>query len=174
VPKVIVASDAPWVRDDVRAVLSDPDTTVIELTAGTQVLPAVAAHRPDLVVLDLQIGNMGGMATCLDLRLEQAAGRLPAVPVLMLLDRRADVFLARRAQADGWVVKPLDPIRLRRAIRELLAGGRFEDDSYRPAGAGDDGGPLTGRPPGGTEGAEGTEGAGVAGGVTPAPTASPS
>jgi hypothetical protein len=42
------------------------------------------------------------------------------------------VFLARRAQADGWVVKPLDAIRLRRAIRSLLEGGTYEDDSYRP------------------------------------------
>ena len=55
---------------------------------------------------------MGGMATCMDLRLEESGGRLPHVPVLMLLDRRADVFLARRAGADGWVVKPLDSIRL--------------------------------------------------------------
>jgi DNA-binding response OmpR family regulator len=87
---------------------------------------------PDLVVLDLQIGNMGGMATSLDLRLEEGAGRLPHVPILMLLDRRPDVFLARRSEADGWLVKPLDPIRLRRAITALLEGGRYEDDSFRP------------------------------------------
>ena len=37
------------------------------------------------MVLDLQIGNMGGMATCLDLRLEESADRLPHVGVLMLL-----------------------------------------------------------------------------------------
>jgi DNA-binding response OmpR family regulator len=50
----------------------------------------------------------------------------------MLLDRRPDVFLARRSEADGWLVKPLDPIRLRRAITALLAGGRYEDESFRP------------------------------------------
>ncbi len=84
------------------------------------------------MVLDLQIGNMGAMATCMDLRLEESGGRVPHVPVLFLLDRRADVFLARRAEADGWVIKPLDPIRLRKAIRTILAGGRYEDASYRP------------------------------------------
>ena len=38
----------------------------------------------------------------------------------MLLDRRPDVFLARRSGAEGWLVKPLDPIRLRRATAALL------------------------------------------------------
>jgi len=93
----------------------------------------VHEHVPELVILDLQIGNMGGMAACLDLRLEEGAGRIPKhLPVLMLLDRRADVFLARRSEAEGWLLKPLDPIRLRRAARALLDGGRFEDESYRP------------------------------------------
>jgi DNA-binding response OmpR family regulator len=132
-PRVLIASDAEWVHDDVKAVLSEPDVEVLSVHDGASVRRAVAEHEPDLVVLDLQIGNMGGMATCLDLRLEATAGGLPHVAVLMLLDRRPDVFLARRAQADGWVVKPLDAIRLRRAIRSLLDGGTYADDSYRPA-----------------------------------------
>ncbi len=131
-PEVLIASDAAGVRDEVRAALTDPATVVREVTRGAHVLPAVEERVPDLVVLDLQIGKMGGMATCLELRLEEGAGRLPHVPVLMLLDRRADVFLARRSNADGWVVKPLDPIRLGRAIRTLLAGGTYEDAAYRP------------------------------------------
>ena len=51
----------------------------------------------------------------------------------MLLDRRADVFLARRSGAEGWLLKPLDPIRLRRAVAALLAGGTYHDDSYLPS-----------------------------------------
>lgn len=131
VPDVLIASDAPWVRDDVRSVLDATTTTVREVTRGVQVGPAVREKTPDLVVLDLQIGKMGGMATCQDLRLEEGAGRLPHVAVLMLVDRRADVFLARRSHADGWVVKPLDPLRLGRAVRALLAGNRYED-AYLP------------------------------------------
>jgi DNA-binding response OmpR family regulator len=132
VPEVIVAADARWVLDDVAAVLSEPGDVVTEVNAGALVLPAVRDRKPDLVVLDLQIGNMGAMAACLDLRLEESGGRLDHVPVLFLLDRRPDVFMARRAGAEGWVIKPLDPIRLRKAIRLLLAGERFEDPSYRP------------------------------------------
>jgi DNA-binding response OmpR family regulator len=132
VPEVIVAADAAWIVDEVRAVVSRRGDVVRVVEAGALVLPAVKAHQPDLVILDLQIGSMGAMATCMDMRLEEGAGRLAHVPVLFLLDRRADVFLARRAEAEGWVIKPLDPIRLRKAITALLAGGSFEDPSMRP------------------------------------------
>ena len=131
-PDVIVAADAPWVVEDVRSVLSGPTDTVRIVTAGGLVLPAVEADKPDLVILDLQIGSMGAIAVCMDLRLEEGAGRLDHVPVLVLLDRRADVFLARRVEADGWLIKPLDPIRLRKAIRALLAGNTYEDPTRRP------------------------------------------
>jgi DNA-binding response OmpR family regulator len=131
VPDVLIVSDAAAVRDEVRATL-DRDDTVREIEAGQAVLAAVQERVPDVAVIDLQVGNMGGMAVCLDLRLEEGAGRLPHVPVLMLLDRRPDVFLARRSAADGWLVKPLDPLRLRRAIHELLAGRTFHDDAHTP------------------------------------------
>ena len=132
-PDVLLASDAPSIHDDIRSVLEGGDVTVRGVRRGDEVLGAVAERIPDLVILDLQIGNMGGMATCLDLRLEEGAGRIPRrLPVLMLLDRRADVFLARRSDAEGWLLKPLDPIRLRRAVRALLGGGRYEDESYKP------------------------------------------
>jgi DNA-binding response OmpR family regulator len=63
---------------------------------------------------------MGGIATCLHLRNEAGDGRLPQVPVLMLLDRDADVHLARRSGAEGWLVKPLDAFALRAKAVEVL------------------------------------------------------
>lgn len=133
VPDVLIASDEEWVRAEVRSVLSGrPEVTVREVTSGPAVLAAVRQAEPDLVVVDLQMGSMGGMAVCLELHLEESGGRLGHVPVLMLLDRRPDVFLARRADAEGWLVKPLSPVRLRRAIDALLAGGTYHDESYKP------------------------------------------
>ncbi len=129
---IVVASDAPSVRAEVVTVIDEAGTDVVELHSGYDVAPTVAESRPDLVVVDLQMGNMGGMAVCLELRLEESYGKLPHVPVLMLLDRRADVFLARRSGAEGWVVKPLDPIRIRRAINALLAGDTYHDESLQP------------------------------------------
>ncbi len=82
---------------------------------------------PDLAIFDLQIGSMGGMAVTMALRLDESAGVVAHVPVLMLLDRVADVHLARRSGADGWLVKPLDPLRLRRAADAILAGGVYTE-----------------------------------------------
>ena len=130
----MVASDEDWVGAEVAAVLSAwPDAEIHRVTTGAAVLPAVHEYDPELVIVDLQIGNMGGMAACMELRLEESADRIAHVPVLMLLDRRPDVFLARRAGAEGWLVKPLDPIRLRKAIQALLDGGTYHDEAYRPA-----------------------------------------
>jgi DNA-binding response OmpR family regulator len=125
VPTVLLATDADWIRDDVSAAIGGEDTVLKLVRAGRDVAPAVAQVRPDLVILDLQVGNMGGMAACMALRLEASAGRLPDVAVLMLLDRQADVFMAQRCDADGWLIKPLDSFRLRRAVNALLEG-----DSY--------------------------------------------
>jgi DNA-binding response OmpR family regulator len=132
VPDILIASDADRIHEAIGSVLAGDGTSVRAVRTGVEVLPALHARKADLVVLDLQIGNMGGMAVCLELRLEQGAGRVDHVPVLMLLDRRADVFLARRSGAEGWLLKPLDPIRLRRATSILLRGGTYFDDSYLP------------------------------------------
>ena len=129
---ILVASDAPTVRREIVAVTASPDVEVIEITSGPALVAAVAEATPDLVIVDLQMGNMGGMAVCLELRLEETYIDMAHVPVLMLLDRRPDVFLARRSGAEGWLVKPLDPLRLRRATRALLDGGIYHDDSYQP------------------------------------------
>jgi len=80
----------------------------------------IGRRTPDLAILDLQIGSMGGMAVTMALRLDESAGLLPNVPVLMLLDRRADLHLAKRSAADGWVIKPLDALTLQRAVDAIL------------------------------------------------------
>jgi DNA-binding response OmpR family regulator len=120
--EVLIATDADAVFAEVEAALVDERTTVVRVREGQAVAGAVAGSTPDLVVLDLQIGNMGGIATCIDLRHEAGEGRLPEVPVLMLLDRQADVFLAKRSGAEGWVVKPLDAFSLRNAATAILDG----------------------------------------------------
>ena len=115
-----MASDAAWVRDQVRAALVGPNFEVIEVSRGQDVRKAVEEYDPDLVIVDMQIGNMGGMAVSLDLRLEESADRLPYVPILLFLDREADRFLGRRSEADAMLVKPVDAGTLRRTVKRLF------------------------------------------------------
>ena len=130
-PTVLVASDANWVRDHVRAALCGPGFELIEVERGRDVRTVVADRKPDLVIVDLQIANMGGMAVSLDLRLEESGDRLPHVPILILLDREADRFLARCSTADAMLVKPIDGGTLRRTVKTLLAA----EESRRAAAA---------------------------------------
>lgn len=117
---ILVATDAQFVLDDITAALSGPDTSFTVCRNGRDVTRVVGERTPDLVILDLQIGSMGGMAVTMQLRLDESSGLLPRVPVLMLLDRRADLHLAQRSAADGWVIKPLDAISLQRAVDSIL------------------------------------------------------
>jgi DNA-binding response OmpR family regulator len=120
---VLLATDADWIVDEVTAALGDSDVRFTVCRDGRAVAGQVREAVPDLAILDLQVGSMGGMAVTMALRLDESAGVLPHVRVLMLLDRSADIHLARRSAAEGWLVKPLDSLRLRRAADAIVAGG---------------------------------------------------
>jgi DNA-binding NarL/FixJ family response regulator len=64
----------------------------------------------------------------IELDLEGVRLEMPSnTPILMLLDRAADIHMARRSGADGWLIKPLDPLRLRRASKAIAGGGCFAE-----------------------------------------------
>ena len=71
--------------------------------------------------------------------LSPEADRQAGEAVPDLLDRTADVFMARRSEAEAFLLKPLDAFRLRRASEALLAGGTFMEglpsDEGSPIGA---------------------------------------
>jgi DNA-binding response OmpR family regulator len=124
---ILVATDAQWVLDEVIAALGGGDTRFTIVSNGRDVVKTVNESSPDIAVLDLQIGSMGAMAVTMDLRLDHSGGLAPYVPVLMLLDRTADVHMARRSGANGWIIKPLDALRLRRAVSTVVSGGNYTE-----------------------------------------------
>jgi DNA-binding response OmpR family regulator len=71
----------------------------------------------------MQVGSMGGMAITRLLRDAMVGGSIDEAPIVMLLDRSADVFLAGRAGADAHLVKPFTSQQLRSILTALLPTG---------------------------------------------------
>ena len=117
---ILIGTDADYVVNEVQAALGGPDVSFTVCRNGRAVTKAVETRHPDLAVLDLQIGSMGAMAVTMGLRLDESSGLLPHVNVLMLLDRRADVHLAKRCGAEEWLIKPIDALTIKRAAHRVM------------------------------------------------------
>ncbi|MFT4863883.1 MAG: DNA-binding response OmpR family regulator, partial [Ilumatobacter sp.] len=76
---ILIATDATWVVDDITAALGADGVTFTVCREGRVVADQVAERLPDLAILDLQIGSMGGMAVTMSLRLDESADTLPHV-----------------------------------------------------------------------------------------------
>ena len=132
-PLIYIVSDSQNLKNTITSALAGPGNELVELSSGKELMELLKEDKPDLVILDLQIGSMGATAITLDIRLEEGAGRIDPIKILVLLDRRADVFMTRRSGADGFLLKPITALKIKRAVKEVLEKGRFEDTAFAPA-----------------------------------------
>lgn len=118
-PAILLVADDIWVRNDVAAAVSDPGTTLEVLDEPEQAAEALARDLYDVVIVDMQVKSMGGVAVTRLLRDAMATGAVGSTPIILLLDRSADTFLARRAGVDASVVKPFTAQDLRAAVASV-------------------------------------------------------
>ncbi len=119
--RIVVIADEAWARNEVQTALTEPDYTLINHTDPATAVDVVVAEAPDAVVVDLQIASMGGMAVARELHQQAALAKRGEVPVVLLLDRAADSFLAKRAGVAAWVTKPFSAHDLRTAVEYAIA-----------------------------------------------------
>ena len=119
---ILVAAEAAWVRDQVTTAFAGPDMQVVEVRRGQDVRGAVAQHAPDLVVLDMQIANMGGIAVAIDLRLEARRGAAPATRDPAAARPRGRPLPRQARRRRRRLVKPVDAGILRRAVEGSARG----------------------------------------------------
>jgi DNA-binding response OmpR family regulator len=112
--KVFLVTDASWVVNEVRAGLSLGEWDIEEISDPLLTTSLVMEERPDAVIVDMQVGAMGGMAVIRGIRGEVDEADRPRT--VLLLDRSADEFIARRAGADASVLKPINASVLRAAL----------------------------------------------------------
>ncbi|MDP9845960.1 response regulator [Streptosporangium lutulentum] len=112
--RVLLADDETMIRAGVRAILaSDPEIEVVaEAGDGRQAIDLTLGHRPDVVLLDIRMPRLDGLAALVELR--RVA---PETAVVMLTTFGEDDYIARALGegAGGFLLKSGDP-------RELLAG----------------------------------------------------
>ena len=129
--KVLIADDHALMRDGVRLVLNDADgiSVVGEARTGTDVVPMVTRTNPDVVLLDMRMPGMDGLA-CLD-ALQKHHPNVKVI-VFSAIDARDQIEAALVRGAAGYVVKTVNPADLASAIRQAIEGA-----VYHPFGVGE-------------------------------------
>ncbi len=121
-PKTILTvDDSASIRMLLRYALSGEGYAVAEAEDGIAALEWLAANdRPDLMITDVNMPRMGGLDLVATIR---ARGPHSDLPILVLSTESSDDKMgrARQAGADGWIVKPFDPVELVSAVRQAAS-----------------------------------------------------
>lgn len=129
-PKILVVDDDADTRRILRYLL-EPLAAVIEAEGGAAALLKIESERPQLVLLDLVMPEVGGLEV-----LERGMKRDPNLKVVMLTGQ-SDIAVARSALETGaraFITKPIDPERLLEVIADLLSpsGGKGDPEGRKP------------------------------------------
>lgn len=121
--RVMLVDDHPLVRRGLREMLAAGGITVVaEAARSEEVLPALATHPCDIVLLDLSLPGRGGIEVLKDITTEH-----PHVRVLVVSTHAETAFAVRaiRAGAAGYITKSSDPDEIVAAVRAVADAGRY-------------------------------------------------
>ena len=129
--RILVVDDEPQIRRVLRTTLSAQGYEVFDARTGEDALLAIRHQRFDLVLLDMNMPGMGGLATCREIR----AGSDAAVIMLTVRNAELDKVTALDAGADDYITKPFGipelTARIRAALRRMPAARGSEAEVIR-------------------------------------------
>ena len=119
--KVVVAEDHALMRDAVKLVFEEEQDVELvgEVSDGRELLPLVNRVQPDVILLDVQLPGLDGLA-CLEALAEH--GSTAKVAMLSAIEDVQVIEAAFRRGADSYILKSVNPFDLPGAIRQLLDG----------------------------------------------------
>ena len=119
--KLLIADDLVPIRQMVRITLSTQGWTIIEAENGQKALDMARAEKPDLMLLDVDMGpGPNGFDVCRELK---SADETKGIPIVMLTahDSESDRAVGFAAGAAQYLTKPFGPLELIDTIRTILA-----------------------------------------------------
>ncbi|MEV4252228.1 response regulator transcription factor [Spirillospora sp. NPDC049652] len=119
--RVLIVDDDPLVRAGLAMMLAGADDLeiVADVADGSEVVPAVNEHRPDVVLMDIRMPRVDGLAATQLLRSRREP---PEIIILTTFDTDDHILRAMRAGASGFLLKHTPPPEIIRAIRQVAAG----------------------------------------------------
>jgi two-component system invasion response regulator UvrY len=128
--KILLVDDHAVVRAGLRRMLAmGSDTEILEAVTGRESLAIARSHSLDLIILDLNLPELGGVELVARLR------QIGPTPILVLSMHAEPLYVTRalNAGAQGYVSKNASPDELLTAIRRVSAGGRYVEQEIAQA-----------------------------------------
>ncbi len=119
--RILVVEDQEDNRKILRDLLTSADFEVIEAEDGEAGLLAAAAHRPDLILMDVQLPGIDGYEATRRLNGDALLRGIPVIAVTAHALNGAEQE-ARAAGCDGYIAKPISPRQLLQKVREYFPG----------------------------------------------------
>jgi two-component system KDP operon response regulator KdpE len=123
---ILIVDDNPQIRRALRSVLIPRGFTVVDARSGEEALEVIRNEQVELILLDVNLPGMSGIATCKEIR------RVTDIPIIMITvrDSERDKLQAFDAGADDYVVKPFGAEELSARIRATIR--RLGSDEIPP------------------------------------------
>lgn len=122
--KILVVDDAKLIREMLRHSFIKSGHCVLTAANGREALELALAHRPDVVVTDIEMPEMDGYELCEKLR-DEPQLRHTLVVIMSARDRQSDILRGERLGVSRYFVKPFDVEKMQLVVEQLLA------ESYR-------------------------------------------